>query len=191
MFLYRLLQAILFFPLKIVFPTIVKGKKNLVKGGAVIVCNHQSYLDAPLLATSIFKHQTFMAKKQLFKKPILKSVLKGVGAISVDREKTELSTIKNALKVLGKDKYLTIFPQGTRVVGGKMENVKAGAILLSVKSGKPIVPIWIQKKARPFVLNKMVVGKAIYPQVQATQKEEIYEHIESQILKFYKELEKK
>ncbi len=189
MFLYKFIQIVFYLPFKLIFWTRIKGKKNLVKGGAVLICNHQSYFDIPVLATSIFRYQAFMAKKELFEKPVLGKILKGVGSISVNREKIELSSIKNSLTALKKEKYLTIFPQGTRIYKGKMENLKNGGILLSVKSKKPIIPIWIEKRPRPFVLNKMIIGKPIYPQTFELLGEELNESIEKEVLAFYKELE--
>lgn len=190
MFLYKIIQIIFYLPFKLIFFTRTKGRKNLVKGGAVLVCNHQSYFDVFVLATSIYKYQVFMAKKQLFQKPIIGAVLKGAGAISVDREKIELSSIKKALTALKNEKYLTIFPQGTRIFKGKMENLKNGGILLAVKSNKPIIPIWIEKRPRPFVLNKVVIGKPIYPESFNLVKEDLTKEIETQILNFYKTFEK-
>jgi 1-acyl-sn-glycerol-3-phosphate acyltransferase len=161
-----------------------------VKGGAVLIANHQSYLDIPLLSLNIFKYQAFVAKKELFEKRILKFMLKNAGCIPVNREKVELSTVKRSLSVLKQNKYLTIFPQGTRVVNGKMENLKSGGIMFSAKSQKPIVPIWIKKRPRPFVLNKVVIGMPIYPQnFEGLKGEELNQSIESEILKFYRPLE--
>ncbi|MGI5842059.1 MAG: lysophospholipid acyltransferase family protein [Christensenellales bacterium] len=191
MFFYKFFQILFYLPFRLLYPTKVYGRKNLVKGGAVLIANHQSYVDSPLLGFLISKPQHFLTKKEVYEKGFTKFVLKIAKAIPINREKPELSSIKKCLQVLKEDKYLTIFPQGTRKENGKMENLKGGVLMFSAKTDKPIIPMFIEKKPKMFRLNKLHIGAPIYPQqfsdLTAAEKEE---KLEQEVLKFYKSFEK-
>ena len=89
--------------------------------------------------------------------------MKVMKSIPVDREKVELSTLKQCFSVLKKDKILTIFPEGTRNKTKKpLLDIKDGAGIIAIKTNSPIVPIWIKRKPRPFVLNKIYIGEPFY-----------------------------
>lgn len=162
MFFYNLFHIIFFLPLLIMYPTKVIGRKNLPKGGAIYICNHQSYADVAVLGNYIFRSQYFLAKKELFAKGFLKWFLKTINVIPIDRQNPELSSIKKCLQVLKNDKILTVFPQGTRKNSQKMEGLKDGVIMFGQKSQKPIVPMWFEKKPKIFSLNRLHIGKPIY-----------------------------
>ena len=191
MFFYKLFQIIFYLPIRLLFPTRVYGRKNIIKkGGAVFVCNHQSNADVLVLGTTIWRMQHFLAKKELFQKPFLGLFLKSIQCIPINREKPELSSIKKSLKLLENNKVLTIFPQGTRKDSNKMDNVKDGVIMFAVKSKKPILPIWIEKKPGIFRFNKMFIGKPIYLNQLYDKKytQEELEEAENNILLAYQEL---
>lgn len=162
MFFYNFFHILAFIPLLILYPTRVINRKNLPKGGAIYICNHQAYADVAVLGNYIFRSQHFLAKKELFSKGFLRWFLKLIRVIPIDRQNPELSSIKKCLQVLKNDKILTVFPQGTRKVSGKMEGLKDGVIMFSQKTGKPIVPLWFEKKPSVFKINRLHVGKPIY-----------------------------
>lgn len=162
MFLYKFLQTLLWIPGKFIFPTKVVGKKNLPKGGAVLICNHQSKLDIAIIGLSIYKHQYFLAKQEIFQKKSKARFYKIMGAIPIDREKPQFSSIKQCLTLLKNEKRLLVFPEGTRKQENTFDDIKNGAVMFAVKSQKPIVPMWIQKKPRFFGFNKLQIGEPIY-----------------------------
>lgn len=191
MFFYNLMHIFLYLPLLILYPTKVIGRKNLPKGGAIYICNHQSNADVIVLGNYIFRSQFFLAKKELYK-GFLKLVMKSLRVIPIDRQRPELSSIKKCLQVLKNDKILTIFPQGTRKNSRKMDGLKDGVIMFSQKSQKPIVPIWMEKKPRIFRLNRLYIGKPIFLteiyNKKYTQAE--LENAENKILYAYSEFDK-
>lgn len=158
--LMTIAKFLFYIPVRLIFPTIYKGKKNIPKKNAIIVCNHRSNMDCIMLALSTFRNQKYLAKKELFKNKCFGGVLKGLGCIPIDREKTDLTAIKLSLKVLKQEKLLTIFPEGTRnTTDSDLQEVKAGACMLAIKSKSPIVPVWIKKKSKPFCINCVRFGK--------------------------------
>ena len=118
------------------------------------------------LNLAIKRHINFMAKASLFKVPIIKSVVKLYGAFPVDREKADLSAIKNALKTLKSERILGIFPEGTRVKNGltkdgKAPEIKPGFVMIAQKSKATMLPVRIYYKRLFFLFNdiRVYIGK--------------------------------
>ena len=111
----------------------------------------------------IWREQHILAKKELFKHFGLRSFLKGMKSIPVDREKVEISTLKQCFSVLKNNKILTIFPEGTRnKTKEPLLDIKDGAGIIAIKTNTPIVPVWIKRKPMPFILNKVYIGEPFY-----------------------------
>lgn len=162
MFWYKFFQTLLWIPSKLVMPTKVIGKKNLPKGGAVLICNHQSVLDIPTIGLNIYKQQHFLGKKELFEKKIKSKFYKTLGGIPIDRQNPGLDSIKQCLSVLKNDQRLLVFPEGTRKEQHNLQDFKSGAIMFAIKAKKPIVPMWIDKKPKMFRYNTLRIGEPIY-----------------------------
>lgn len=161
MYLIGTLKFFLFIPVSIFYPTKFMGKENLIKGGAVLVSNHTSNLDAVLMAAHMKEHNYYLAKKELFDTKFKGWVIKGIGGISIDRKSNDLGAIKNSLKVLKNDKKLVIFPEGTRNHSENMElgEIKGGATMLAIKAKVPIIPIYINKQPKLFRKTIVTIGK--------------------------------
>lgn len=161
MFWYKFFQNILWIPSKVFLPTKVVGKKNLPKGGCILICNHQSVLDIPTIGLNIYKKQRFLGKKELFEKKIKGKFYKSLGGIPIDRLNPGLESIKQCLTVLKNNQRLLIFPEGTRKTEHNLQDFKSGAIMFAIKSKKPIVPMWIDQKPQLFCKNTLRIGKPI------------------------------
>ena len=157
--MYYFLITLAFLPLTILFPTIVVGRKNLIKGKCIVTANHRSNMDPVLVYLKANRKMHFLAKKELFRKKFSAWVLKGLGCISIDRENIDINATKQALGVLKKNKTLGIFPQGTRSQQEDNFEIKNGVCMFAIKSKTPIVPIYIQKKPKLFIFNKMYIGE--------------------------------
>ncbi|KRL64014.1 lysophospholipid acyltransferase family protein [Lactobacillus psittaci] len=120
----------------------VHNKDRLPQGNFVLIAPHRTWFEPILfaLATSPTTY-LFMAKKELFKNPILSFILKHAGAFPVDRKNPGPSVIKIPVKGLkkGKDSVM-IFPSGTR----HSAELKSGAFVIAKMSNKPLVPIVFQ-----------------------------------------------
>ena len=107
---YWLCWLLLYLPLRIFCPLKIIGKNNIPKKQKVILsCNHSSNLDPILIDSHFIKRPYILAKHTLFKNKLVGAVLKSWGAIPVNRENVEISTIKTVLNVLKQDKMLLIF----------------------------------------------------------------------------------
>ncbi|MEG1751995.1 MAG: lysophospholipid acyltransferase family protein [Clostridia bacterium] len=160
--MYWLYKILLWFPLTILFPTIMK-RKNIPKGKAILVCNHRSNMDVVVLMNKVWFKPNILAKKELFAKKCKRRFFKQIGGIPVDRENLELSTIKTCLLKLKNNEKLIIFPEGTRnKTEDNLQALKNGSAMLSIKSQSPIIPIWIEKKPKLFSFNKIIVGQPFF-----------------------------
>ena len=161
MFFY-ICRFLSFLPLAIFYPTKIIGRKNLVKGRAILTPNHTSNMDIVLMLANMHEKKYILAKKELFKNKFFGAVLKSYGGISVDRQNADIGAIKKCLKLLKKEKKLIIFPEGTRNKGedlNKLLEVKTGTAMLAIKSKSPVIPVRILKRPKMFRLTKIIVGE--------------------------------
>jgi len=123
----------------------VYGEENLPQGSVLFVANHQSYFDFGLFLGYIPKNKGFVAKIETEKIPLIRSYMKELRCIFLDRKdlRQAAKTILEGVEILKDDYSLVIFPEGTRGEDGKMLPFKAGAFKLATKSKVPIVPVTI------------------------------------------------
>lgn len=133
--------------MKISFAKItVVGTENLPKNQtSLIVSNHQSYLDIPLIMSVIDIPKGFIAKKELESWPIVSYWMKKIHCIFMDRDNVRKSaeSIVEGINLLKGGHTMVIFPEGTRSLGKATHEFKAGSFKLATKSKVPIVPITI------------------------------------------------
>jgi 1-acyl-sn-glycerol-3-phosphate acyltransferase len=130
-------------------------------GGLVVVSNHFSALDPPVMGVSIPREAHFMAKKQLFEGPFwLKLVVTGLRAYPVDREGNATGAIKDSIrKVREQQVAIGIFIQGTRNDGDA--EALGGAAFIAQRAGVPLQPAAIWREGRNF---KVRFGEPVIPQ---------------------------
>lgn len=129
----------------------VFGKENIPEGKDIIVCaNHWSNLDPFFLAISLPIKFNFMAKKELFEIPVLRGILKKAGVFPVDRQGSDIKSLRHAMSVIKDGKTLGIFPEGTRVKEVNRENMHEGVGFIALKSNADILPVEIITSYRLF-----------------------------------------
>ncbi|MFO7543937.1 MAG: lysophospholipid acyltransferase family protein [Trueperaceae bacterium] len=126
----------------------IDGRENVPPGGAVVACNHFSSWDPPVVGVSYPGRLEFMAKKELFEKPLSRAVMRGLRAYPVDRERQDVGAIKESLRRLQANRSIGIFVQGTRSAGdtGALD----GAAFLAQRGRVPLVPAAIWREGRSF-----------------------------------------
>ena len=136
--------------------------------GAYIICsNHISNADPVFLCAATSEQQPhFMAKKELFKVPVLNKIVKALGAFPVDRKGADVGAIRKTIKMLEEGKCIGIFPQGHRYKGvnPRGTEVKSGLGMIAVKAQANILPCYIKMKKRKWALFRRVdvyIGKPI------------------------------
>ena len=109
----------------------------------ILVANHYSYLDIPVIFAAIPQPIRFMAKASLFKIPIFGWAIDRAGFIPIDRKnrRTAVKSFDLAVERIRKGNTIVIFPEEGRSRERKMRPFQRGAFLLALKSELPIVPI--------------------------------------------------
>jgi 1-acyl-sn-glycerol-3-phosphate acyltransferase len=152
-------------PLK--YKIVVEGRENIPPEAAfIVVSNHQSYGDIPLICHTFGGNHAFIAKQELFSMPFLGLWLKLTGTISVNRNKPESSVVKKAKEaILRKNWKVAIFIEGTRSkIEGHMGEPNTGAVYISKLTKAKIVPVGIQYKKDREVLIR--IGEAYTPNIE-------------------------
>ncbi len=125
----------------------VDGADRIPRQGPVIfLSNHQGAFDIPALQGYIPVQFRWVAKKSLFKIPVIGWTMSLAGYIGIDREHAAvaLRNIEEAAAKIRSGTSVLVFPEGTRSDTGKLLPFKRGAFMLVDKSGVPVVPVAIQ-----------------------------------------------
>ena len=172
--LYHFLWYIVWFFFSLVHPCRLVGKERLPERGGLFCANHSGLSDPVCLIVAIGpKHQIHaMAKAEFMRTPVIGWILKKVGMFSVNRGKSDVGSMKTAIKYLKSNENVLIFPEGTRIKNGVDKHgnrsvAKTGAAMLAVRTGAPIIPVYSPPKKRWFRITKVVIGEFYYPQTES------------------------
>lgn len=162
---YKILRVVgRFFFYIFVGKTKVVGKENmkLIDGQPAIICaNHKSNWDPIILADAFPRQIHFMAKKELFKNPVLAKILIWAGTFPVERDSNAFTAIRNAMKVLKSGKLLGIFPEGKRSNDGYVHEFKDGMPLIAYKMKAVVLPVGITNRVGLWKRPVVSVGKPV------------------------------
>lgn len=125
----------------------VEGAENIdPKRSYVVVANHLSTLDIMACLLAVPLPIRFLAKKELFRVPVLAQGMRMVGIIEVDREArgaVHSEVNRQSRELIEKGRSLIIYAEGTRPRNGVMKPFKKGAFTMAISSGLPVLPLSI------------------------------------------------
>jgi 1-acyl-sn-glycerol-3-phosphate acyltransferase len=147
---YRLISYLLVFP---VFRLLLRGRTRASapvpeEGALVVVANHGSHLDPPLLGHALGRPVAFMAKAELFRVPLLGPIIRACGAYPVSRGASDREAIRTAGDRLEEGWAVGVFIDGSRQRDGRVNHPQPGAALLAARAGVPLLPVAILNSHR-------------------------------------------
>ena len=159
---YRIFHLIFYPLIWLLFPFRVHGLENLPKDRPVVLCaNHAHALDPVLICMALPRTTPIriMSKKELFDKPFLRWLITRLGAFPVDRGNSDLGAVKTSIKSIKDGVNLLVFPEGTRVEHEGDARAKGGVVMIAMRTGAPLVPVYVGKKNKMFHLTHIVFGE--------------------------------
>lgn len=125
----------------------------------VIVANHESFCDILVLLANLPMQVRFLAKRSVFRVPVLGWSIAAAGFVPVDREERSrgADTVEAALRRLSGGRSLVIFPEETRTRTGDLLPFKRGAAHLALRSGLPILPVALAGTFRVLKKGSLVI----------------------------------
>jgi len=145
--------------------------RNKVRGGAIIAANHYDFSDPLVLFITFWYRRVFFLAGELVMDGSLKSkLLKGLGAIRIDRNIADMEAIRRCVGLLKEGHVLGVFPQGQLTKTQEVSSIKHGAVLMALQAGVPIIPMYIKPQPKWYKGRDVVVGEHIYPNELCTKK---------------------
>jgi 1-acyl-sn-glycerol-3-phosphate acyltransferase len=120
------------------------GTRHMPKTGpALLVANHQSFVDPWIVGLAVKRHLTYLARKTLFKNRVFAGIIRSLNAVPIDQEGVGKEGIRAVVEQLRGGSAVLIFPEGSRTPDGFMHPFRPGIHLLIKRSLAPIVPVGI------------------------------------------------
>lgn len=178
----------------------IYGKEHFPKGGGIIVSNHSSFLDPPLIGASCPGKVHFLARETLFRFPPFAWLIRQLQTHPVRRGKGNAAAFKMTMDLVSNGEKVVIFPEGHRSIDGNFQKGELGVGMLVHRMKCRVIPIyihgtfelWNNKTRFPKLWGKTacVFGTALdfRNNQEGIEKKEIQAEIVAQIMDKIKEL---
>lgn len=170
-----------------------KGIENLPsQGGALLLINHQSFLDPLLVGLPLRRPVSYLARDSLFRVPVIGWILRNTYVMPINREAASTASLREAIRRLEHGFYVGIFPEGTRTANGDVGPLKPGFLALMRRANVPVYPVGIAGAFEAYPRSawflrsgkvRVVFGEAIPPDELAR----FEKHQEQELLAFIRE----
>ncbi len=198
--LYKIFRLLFAIVIKIFGRYQVIGRQNLPGSGPVIVVsNHISNWDPPMVGVAMRRKVSFIAKEELFKIPLIGFLMKAWGIIPIKRGRADREGLAKPLGLLKDGQIVGIFIEGTRNLKDPKTMLKPqpGAAMLALRSEAPVVPVAVintNRILRSLKKVKVIIGKPMLfnsqGELDGLNKKEQYSQISNQIILAIQELKK-
>lgn len=121
-----------------------RGLEHLpVEGGALLLVNHQSYVDPLLVGLPLARPVSFLARDNLFRVPVIGHILRHTYVMPINREAASTASLREAIRRIEGGFYVGIFPEGTRTLDRSVGELKPGFLALLRRTTVPVIPVGI------------------------------------------------
>lgn len=135
--------------------------KERIRGGALIIANHTDFVDPVyLMMTFWYRRHHFICSEEIMDSKA-GAFLRACGCIRIDRKNVTMNTMREITDRLKQGEAVGMFPQGH--ISAEEENAafKSGMTLMAVRSGAPIVPVYIKPRKGFFDRLCVVIGERV------------------------------
>lgn len=142
---------------RIIFRTRMTGRERIPRrGGLLVVCNHISFADPPMVAVAMPRPVEFMTMSEMFRKPWIARLLRTIGCFPVDRSRVDHGAAREAIRRLRAGRCVVIFPEagirlGEKSVLGGDPVFKPGAGSIALLGGAAILPVIVRDTRKPYI----------------------------------------
>lgn len=159
---YSFAKKVVYLIFKPLYRIEIIGVEHFPKDEGVLLCaNHIHNFDPPVVGITAPRPVVFMAKEEIFRVPILKTIVKKLNAFPVKRGMSDREALRKGIAVLKEGKVLGIFPEGTRSKTGELMKGMAGVGFFALRTDAAVVPCAIIGPYKIFRKLKVVYGKPI------------------------------
>jgi 1-acyl-sn-glycerol-3-phosphate acyltransferase len=128
----------------VLFSLRIEGGQHIPRTGpALLIANHQSFLDPILLGLCTSRPLRYLARRTLFKNPFFSWLIRALRAVPIDQEGVGKEGLRTILAELQAGEAVVVFPEGERTRDGRTVPLKPGVHLLIRRTQAPIVPVGI------------------------------------------------
>lgn len=121
-----------------------EGTRNVPQSGpALIIANHQSFLDPWIVGLAVKRHVVYLARKTLFRNRWFGAFIRSFNAVPIDQDGVGKEGIRTILDQLNLGKPVIVFPEGSRTPDGNIHELRPGIHLIIKKTQAPIIPVGI------------------------------------------------
>ncbi|HUU05934.1 MAG TPA: lysophospholipid acyltransferase family protein [Patescibacteria group bacterium] len=159
----------------------------------VVICNHLSNLDGPLLVSVLPVNPRVLIKVEARKIPLIGSVMKLADFVFVDRSSPQRrqEALAEAIEKVKKKRYsFLVFPEGTRSKNGRIQDFKKGSFLIALRAGVPVLPIKISGTHQLMPPGRKTVGRGTV-EIEFFPRQELKNIAENKLAEFMKSLQQK
>ena len=136
--------------------------KEKIRGGALIIANHTEFIDPVYLMTVFwYRRHHFIASEEIMDSGA-GGFFRACGCIRIDRNNVTMNTMREITDRLKSGEVVSMFPQGRISVDEEADaGFKSGMILMAIRSGAPIVPVYVEPRKGFFSRLKVVIGERV------------------------------
>jgi 1-acyl-sn-glycerol-3-phosphate acyltransferase len=154
-YLWKYLQVFARIMTSLLFDLQVFNIENVPKtGGALLVANHQSYLDPVLVSVRLRRPVSFLAKSELFENRYVGWLITALHAFPVRQGHGDVGAVRETIRRLEEGRILNMYPEGTRTEDGEIAPLQKGIALILRKITVPVIPVAIDGSFQAWPYNR-------------------------------------